>query len=129
MKYLAVLIPVLAMSTAAAAQSSDLRTIPDRFHGEWASNLADCGTGGNDSLLVLSADRIRFYESEGPVRGAFLNGPREILIVTDLTGEEETDMTAYKFFLSADGNRLEYRSETEEPFVRQRCPASKRLPG
>lgn len=132
MKLLSVLIPIVApivvlSSGAAVAQQPGERTIPERFHGEWNSRLADCGTGASDSLLVLSANEIQFYESSGPVRGAFLNGPREILIVTDLSGEEETDLTAFKFFLSADGNRLEYRSESEAPFVRHRCPASKSL--
>lgn len=130
MKLISALISITVLSSGAAlAQQPDERTIPERFHGEWNSQRADCGTGASDSLLVLSANEIQFYESSGPVRGAFLNGPREILIVTDLSGEEETDLTAFKFFLSADDDRLEYRSETEEPFVRHRCPASKSLPG
>lgn len=125
---LSVLIPIIALSSCAAMQQPDERTAPERFHGEWNSVLANCGTGGNDSLLVISRDRIGFYESAGPIRGAFLNGPNEILIVADVTGEEETSMTAYRFTLSADGRSLTEFSESEEPFVRHRCPASRSLP-
>ena len=128
MKWLSVLIPIIALSSCAATRQSDERTAPQRFHGEWNSALADCGTGANDSLLIISRDRIGFYESAGPIRGAFLNGPNEILIVTNITGEEETSMTAYSFTLSDDGRSLIQFSETEEPFVRHRCPAARSLP-
>jgi hypothetical protein len=128
MKSLQFLIPIIALSSCAAMQQPDERTAPTRFHGEWNSVLADCGTGASDSLLIISRDRIGFYESAGPIRGAFLNGPNEILIVANVTGEEETTRSAFSYTLSADGRSLTQFSESEEPFVRHRCPASRSLP-
>lgn len=125
MKILSALIPIIALSSCVATQPSDDRTVPTRFHGEWNSDLADCGTGANDSKLMISADELSFYESSGPVRGAFLDSPNEILIVATTTGEGETSTNAYRFSLSADGRTLAYLSETDEPFVRHRCPAAR----
>lgn len=118
------LMPVMALMTCAAAPQPDERTIPQPFRGEWNSNPADCGSPDNDSMMVIGADRIDFYESSGRVRGAFLGGAGEVLIVMDISGEEETSTTALRLAVSPDGNRLTEYSESAEPFVRRRCPAS-----
>ena len=126
MKMFLALLPVIALSSCAAIRLPDERTVPEPFRGEWNSVRAECGTPDNDSYLVITSDEITFYESAGPVRGAFLYGPYEILIVTNLTGEEETSMTSFTFTLSPDGNSLTHYSESEEPLVRYRCPAIKK---
>jgi len=124
MKMFKALIPFVALTTCAAAPLSDERTIPEPFRGEWNSNPADCGTPDNDSMMVIAADRIDFYESSGRVRGAFLDGADEVLIVVEVSGEEETSTTALRLSVSADGSRLTEYSESAEPFVRRRCRAS-----
>lgn len=121
--FLAVFV-ALSVGTAAFAATSqpDERTIPERFHGEWNSTPADCGTPDNDSMLVITGDRIDFYESTGDVRGAFMDGPDEVLIVIRTSGEEETSTTAVRYSVSSDDNSLTEYSESVEPFVRHRCP-------
>jgi hypothetical protein len=118
-----VLIPVIALTSCAAAPQPDERTIPERFRGEWNSSLTVCGTPDNDSMMVVEADRIDFYESSGRVRGAFLDGPDEVLIVLEISGEEETS-TALRLSVSADGSRITEYSESDEPFVRRLCRTS-----
>lgn len=122
MKTLAPLIVALALANClASAAQADERTVPERFRGEWNSNPADCGTPDNDSIVVIAADRIDFYESSGRVRGAFLDGANEVLVVVEISGEGETSTTAIRFSLSPDGDRLTELSESSEPFVRSRC--------
>lgn len=127
MKILTALIPVIALTSCAAMRLPDEQTAPARFHGEWNRVLADCGTANNDSLIVITATRIDFYESAGDIRSAALNGPNELLIVADVSDAEETSITEYRFTLSDDGQSLTYIDETDEPFVRHRCPASRTL--
>lgn len=92
--------------------------IPPQFHGEWNEDIASCGTGLNDSRLRIEATRMRFYESGGQVRGAFTQGPFEMIVVLDMSGEGETWIAAYHFVLASDGQHL----STEDGFVRYRCP-------
>lgn len=127
MKILTALIPIIALSSCAAMRLPDQPTAPEQFHGEWNAVLADCGTGNNDSLIVITARRIGFYESAGDIRRAVLNGRHEVLIVADISDAEETSTTAFKLTLSDDGRSLTYMDETDEPFVRYRCPASRTL--
>lgn len=121
-----VLIAAAIISTiagCAAAQSpDDERIIPEKFHGEWNTTLTDCGTANNDSRLTISATDMQFYESGGAVRGAFMHGPYEILIVLDMSGEGSSWMTSFKWTISSDGSYLSDRSVDGSLFVRYRCP-------
>jgi len=122
MKILKVLIPFIAITSCAEVAQADERTVPERFHGEWNSNPADCGSPDNDSIMVIEAREIGFYEGTGRVRGAFQDSPNDVLIVVTISEEEETSTTAMRFAISPDGNRLTEYSESAEPFVRHRCP-------
>lgn len=92
-------------------------TIPARFHGEWNTDAAACGSGSNDSRLVIAADTIRFYESSGPVQSASVDD-NELTVVVRLTGEGETRDATYRFRLSADGRTL---TDADSGLARQRC--------
>lgn len=107
---------------AVAHQQDDERTIPAKFHGEWNTTIADCGTANNDSRLVITANEVQFYESGGAVRGAFLHGPYEILIVLDMSGEGSSWMTSFQWTMASDGSYLSDRSVDDSLFVRYRCP-------
>lgn len=111
------LLAVLALSMG--EQAADERFIPDPWIGEWNENLEDCGTGNNDSRLRIERDRVLFYESGGMVRGAFLRGPFEIVIVLDMSGEGQTWIDSYHFVMSASGTYI--RTTGDEPMVRYRC--------
>lgn len=92
--------------------------IPPQFHGEWNEDVASCGTGLNDSRLRIEATRMRFYESGGQVRGAFTQGPFEMIAVLDMSGEGETWIAAYHFVLASDGRYL----TADDGSVLYRCP-------
>ena len=92
-------------------------TIPARFRGEWNTDTAACGSGSNDSRLVIAADTIRFYESSGPVQSASADD-NELTVVVRLTGEGETRDATYRFRLSADGRTL---TDADSGLARQRC--------
>jgi hypothetical protein len=109
---------------AAQAQTPDERFIPDPWLGEWNENLEDCGTGNNDSRLRIEANRVLFYEGGGMVRGAFLHGPFEIVVVLDMTGEGQTWIAAHHFIMSASGHYIS--TDGDDPLVRYRCPRASR---
>lgn len=92
-------------------------TIPARFRGEWNTDAAACGSGSNESRLVIAADTIRFYESSGPVQSASVDD-NELTVVARLTGEGETRDATYRFRLSADGRTL---TDADSGLARQRC--------
>ncbi len=104
-------------------QQIDERTIPKKFHSEWNEKRNDCGTGNNDSSLTITATEMHFYESDGAVRGAFMNGPYEILVVADMSGEGSSWMSSFHYTLAGDGDYLSMRMEDGSLFVRYRCPA------
>jgi len=113
----------LAGCTNAQQVPDDERTIPAKFHGEWNENLTDCGTGNNDSSLTITATEMHFYESDGTVRGAFMRGPYEILIVLDMSGEGSSWMSSFQYTLAGNGQYLSARNDDGSLFVRYRCPA------
>ena len=116
------LVFAVALSGAATSPESDGALIPAQFRGEWNSKIEDCGTGNNDSRLVIRADELKFYESTGKVRAAFMRGPFETLIVADMTGEGATWLDSYKFILAGDGHYISAPSSDGTRFVRYRCP-------
>jgi hypothetical protein len=81
-----------------------------------------CGTGNNDSRLRINAREARFYESGGRVRGAFLHGPYDLIIVLDMSGEGQTWMASHHFILASDGSHLSSRSDDGSLLPRYRCP-------
>jgi hypothetical protein len=107
---------------AAPASTPATRTdiIPPRFRGEWNRVPADCGSGRNDSRLVLSADRVRFHESSGRVVSVALHGGNEVGIAVEMTGEGDRWTAHYRFRLSENGRELTDVGNGSG-WVRQRC--------
>lgn len=113
----------LVIGGACQAQEPALPTVPEPWLGEWNANLSACGTFNNDSRLKLSAERIEFWASDGLIRGAFTNGPLEILIVADHSGEGETWLGASHFHMAESGDSIAMDiGEGAPPFIRYRCP-------
>lgn len=120
----AALAVLAGLALAPQSISVDEKTVPAAFRGEWNERLEDCGTGNNESRLRIGAREVRFYESGGQVRGAFLNGPYEIIIVLDMSGEGQTWLASHQFTLASDGSHLSSRSEDGSLFTRYRCPSA-----
>ena len=116
---LAFLLAGLPMAAAAEAPGA----VPKPFQGEWNARLEDCGTGMNDSRLVIGETEVSYFESGGPVLAAVTQGP-ELALILELSGEGETWMTTAQFNLSPDGQQLPDANRfAEAPMVRYRCPA------
>jgi hypothetical protein len=113
---------VLALTpVVAAAQAST--SVPKQFQGEWNSNLEHCGTGLNDSRLIIREKEVRYFESGGPVLAAVPRGRFELALVLELSGEGSSWMTTMQYNLSSDGNRLMDMRRSDEPaMIRYRCP-------
>jgi hypothetical protein len=95
---------------------------PERFRGEWNVDLAECGTGMNDSRLVIEARTLRFYETSGPILRVEQASAQEVAITAALSGEGEgPSQTTSRFRLSADGRTLTTLGEGP-PLQRRRCP-------
>ena len=121
---IAVALVCASAATSAQAQERTLEAVPDRWIGEWNEDQSACGTGLNDSRLRISTDSIMFYESGGLVRGVFENGPFEILIVADMSGEGQTWLASHHFRMSASGSYISMDTGDGTPFVRYRCEQS-----
>jgi len=91
------------------------------FRGEWDTAPAACESGESDGHLSLSATRIAFYESIGPVTSVRLQGPLDIVVDAQMSGEGETWLAHYHFRLSRDKRSLSLLDEGQ-PVVYQRCP-------
>ena len=92
--------------------------VPERFQGTYAMDEQACGQAGHESRLALSADRIQFHESSGPIEQANVTGDT-LHVVASLTGEGETREATYRFELMQDGRQLR---DLDHGMVRVRCP-------
>ena len=97
--------------------------IPERFRGEWNQNLAWCGTGIGHARFRLDADRIRFYESGGPVLAVVTRGTSDLAVIADMAGEGNQWLGLMQFRLSADGACLTEVNAAYDAPVRCRCPS------
>ena len=116
----------LLLAASIQATAADVvDDVPEQFLGEWNSVIADCGTGANDSVLRIERNHIYFWESDGPIKSVVVHGMYEIAMITELSGEGETWLSADQFRLSPGKDQLIFTSIPGEEFVRYRCPSSK----
>ncbi|MBO9574816.1 MAG: hypothetical protein J7494_03680 [Sphingobium sp.] len=71
-----------------AAASTNV--IPAGFLGHWSETQAGCSKKGDMSRLIVYADTLVFYESQGKVTAVHALGPGEISIDARYDGEGET---------------------------------------
>lgn len=99
--------------------------IPSAFRGEWNSDIGACGTGSNDSQLIVFARKISFYESDGDVNIVLLHTPRAITVSATYAGEGQVWERTDRLVLSRSGSDLTMTSsdaDTEaSSFTRHRC--------
>ena len=92
--------------------------MPERFQGTFALDDQACGQAGHESHLALSANRIQFHESSGPIEQAHV-ADNTLEVVARMTGEGETRGATYRFALTTDGRQLR---DLDHGMVRVRCP-------
>lgn len=106
------------LADAPAVVKSD--TVPVAFHGVWAATMKDCDAPA-ETRLEIAADRLRFYESSGPVASVEATGATEILVVVSLSGEGANSRRSFRYRLLGDGDRL---FDVRNGLERARCPTA-----
>ena len=112
---------LLAVSSFGLHAAERVDSVPARFLGEWSAGTRACGADWDESILVIKPRHITYWGSVGPIKAVVTNGPREIMLIAELSGEGETWLSASHFRLSADGNALTAVDRAEKPFIRYRC--------
>lgn len=114
--------PAPPTASAGPAQPEPARNaIPAAFLGAWDLRPADCREGGGDGRLVIGAGGLRFYESEGRVDSARVEGDT-LTVTASMTGEGETWTETYRFQLMPGGGELIQRvSPGDDGLRRVRC--------
>lgn len=115
---------ITLLLVASPSLASDVvDTIPERFQGEWAGSVVECGALGNDSTLRLESDGISYWESFGVVKAVVARGSDEIALIAEFSGEGESWLGTLQVRLSPDGNSLiDEHTVPGEEVVRFRCP-------
>src|SRR5690606_28534444 len=74
---------------AAEADQASAAGIPEALRGRWGLVAADCEPGRSDAkgLLVVSADKLEFYESVGTLGEASERTPQRLRASFAFTGE------------------------------------------
>jgi hypothetical protein len=122
------LVACLVVLSAGVSHAADSRkSIPERFQGEWSSNLASCTDLGADDLAIrVSPSVVYFYESKGRVVAVAAHGELELAIILDMSGEGEVWMQTIQFRLSKDRKTLTDVNARKPGTVRVRCPRKSR---
>jgi hypothetical protein len=97
-------------------------TTPAAFQGEWNAELSACSGAANESRLIIGADTIRFYESQGEISATRLQADNRLAVEAMMRGEGESWADSRIFQLSEDGQTLTDVSEGSGGLVRRRCP-------
>ena len=119
--------PVIAIATLLlplSLQAGSLTTfVPARFIGDWAASPQSCGSGTDDLALRITYNRIRYWESEGPIKAVVVRGNADIALITELSGEGETWLATATFKLSRDGRKLvDVTTVPGREIIRYKCP-------
>ena len=96
-------------------------TTPAAFQGEWNADLSACG-GAHESRLVIGAETISFYESQGRISATRLQTDNRLAVEAMMRGEGESWADSRVFELSEDGQTLADVTEGAAGLVRRRCP-------
>lgn len=114
---------ILMLTTGTAAAVAQQQTIPAQFQGKWDLDVESCSSPVRpEGRLDISADRVEFYESGGPVRNVVTHSNSDIELSIELSGEGETWISDKYFRLSEDQNSLTDLTNGNPGFVRYRCP-------
>ncbi len=102
--------------TSATVASRQPGEVPAPFQGLWNVSLDQCAVPYSDGKLLVEANRLTFYESSGPVVEVSVQGPSEVMLTTEISGEGMTSLETYTLELSEDGSSLAVNG-----FARSRC--------
>lgn len=118
--------PVTA-ATQALVEETPVASIPPAVRGRWGLVPADCTSTRGDAkgLLIVEADKLRFYESVGALGEASESGENAIRATFSFTGEG-MEWTRDQTLEVRDGGKTLIRREhgpeaAPEPFKYAKC--------
>lgn len=121
----------LAASTASAAPpardpprplSVRVGSIPRQFWGTWTEKPDLCGQPSlDDSILVVKARELDFYESYGAVKSVVIHNDLAITVTSSFSGEGETWNATNTYVLSGSRLDLTMSDRTGKLGTRHRC--------
>jgi hypothetical protein len=96
--------------------------IPAAFHGRWALTPADCTVNRSDTkgLLIVSADTLRFYESQGRPKGDLKKTPKSVSGDFAFTGEG-MNWKKYEALELQDNKLVRTESDPMRSYTYARC--------
>ncbi len=113
---------ILAFLCSGVSNAAEIpKTVPKQFQGTWAATAQQCAAPVSESKLVISDQRLAFYESDGPIRDIDFDGKSELVLVVELSGEGETWLATVKFRLSEDRKTLIDVTDRHQTMTRVRC--------
>ena len=114
---------LIALTLSAAAQAQEPQpAIPERFHGDWSSDLSKCSDRESGLNLRIEAGFITYFEAADTVlavRPAELGGVNIHVRYEDYEGMEEEYRT---LILSDDRQTLTFTYGDAPDWVVHRCP-------
>ena len=116
------LLVTLALAGCATGMDTPDPAIPERFHGDWSSDLSKCGDRESGLNLRIDAGFITYFEAADTVlavRLAELDGVNIHVRHEDYDGMEETYRT---LILSDDRQTLSFTYGDGPEQVVYRCP-------
>ena len=111
---------LLCVNSVMAAEQQ--KTVPESFRGEWHSDLKNCTSKTDDTVLKISAKQIQFHESSGVIKAIVTQGASNMALIVEMTGEGESWLDYKHFNLSADHHSLTDITDDEHQFIRYKCP-------
>ena len=112
----------LCFAGATLAATPQAAVIPDRFHGEWNSELDRCGDRESGANLIIDATSITYFEAGDDVlavQPAELDGINILVDHEDYDGIERLSRT---LILSDDQQKLSFAHGDGPESVVLRCP-------
>jgi len=124
---------IVLLAAVGSATASDppvprprlLESVPADFLGEWSSDLADCGSPNNESVLKIESTHISYYDRNGPLNSvlAYDHCEDNIELISELSSDGEKMCTITREQFRLDQDQLIAILDGGD-FVRYRCPVS-----
>ena len=105
-----------------SSADGDASAIPAALQGRWALTPADCTSlrGDTKGLLVISADNLRFYESQARPKGELKRTPKSVSCDFAFSGEGMTWKKYQALELQA-GKLVRTESSPMKSYTYARC--------
>ena len=113
---------MLAFGNAIASEIEIRNSIPEKFRGNWASHVENCGKSHVQNLHI-GPTSLEFSESSGIPISIVLRDQKELALIVDFTGKGDEWIGFVHFEISENGDLLAdiKNSYAGNGFARVKC--------